>query len=155
MTCRPEAECIGCAPAGEICAVGDDPTGTNECCPGNPDGMELCTPAVAGVSRCGSEGTDEMCIEDGEVCATPEDCCSGVCTDADGDGVLTCSESCVPEGGSCTRNADCCEGNCRSDFTCGPPEVDCVPLGGDCTTNAECCSGYCDPATMQCSVILE
>lgn len=28
----------GCAPAGEICGAGRDPVGTNECCPGMPDG---------------------------------------------------------------------------------------------------------------------
>jgi len=128
--------------------------GTNDCCPGGDEGRMLCQYAVAGVHRCQGPGTVDECLADGETCATPDECCSGVCTDADGDGVLTCSESCVPEGGACTRSADCCAGNCRADGTCGPPEVACVPLGGSCTTDAECCTDYCDPMTMQCSTII-
>jgi hypothetical protein len=140
----------GCAPAGEICRVTGDPQGTNECCPGNPDGMELCQPSVAQIDRCLGQ---RECLADGEECSTPEECCGGVCT-PDADGVLRCGSQCIPDGGACTRSADCCSGNCRPDGTCGPPEVACVPLGGACTTSDACCSGYCDPATMQCSVPL-
>jgi hypothetical protein len=82
------------------------------------------------------------CLPSGDLCATPEQCCGGICA-PDANGVLHCRESCIPSAGACTTDADCCDRFCGQDGTCGPPQVDCIPLGAACTESAECCYGTC------------
>ncbi len=118
-----------------------------------PDGMELCRPTgIAQVYRCQGEEVRDMCLADGEECATPDECCGGICV-PDAMGVLRCGAMCIEDGGACTRDADCCGGYC-TDGVCAEPVVMCLPLGADCTEDGECCSGYCDPEFMVCSTTL-
>ncbi|CAG7820923.1 unnamed protein product, partial [Allacma fusca] len=46
-----------------------------------------------------------QCLDDGYVCITNPQCCSGFCTD------LTCGP-CKEEGSWCFYNSDCCLGWC-------------------------------------------
>jgi hypothetical protein len=155
----------GCAPAGEICEPG-----TNECCPGNPEGQAFCQPGALGVLRCqvsatsckpagspcdqGAEGcsgvcTDKTCgapacIPDGEPCAFGDQCCGKICAPDPTTGALVCSPACIQPGQGCTTHADCCDGYCDpKTLTCGQPPSGCVPLGGSCKVNTDCCSGGC------------
>jgi hypothetical protein len=155
-----------------------DPTGTNECCPGMPDGREFCITGVAGVDRCQTrdckvEGRECAtdgdccsgkctnkacdpgieCLPDNDPCATPEQCCSHVCA-PDSQGVLRCNPGCIAEQGGCTSDADCCSGSCNSAGVCGPGIVDCIPLGGACAGSGECRDGTCDPDANTCQVEL-
>lgn len=130
----------GCAAAGEICRVTGDTAATRACC-GDEAGRSLCRPAGgAELDRCATERAATVCVANGEPCATPEECCSGVC--APEGGVLVCSASCRAEGVGCTRAADCCGGEC-DDGTCRGATRSCLPLGAGCTAASGCCSGVC------------
>ncbi len=165
--CVAEADAIGrcanppsCAPAGEICGVGGSSMGTNECCPGNPDGREFCVPSAAGVHRC--LFGFPMCLPDGRMCTSDDECCTGVCMDG------TCGASstmdggttpmCLADGAVCATPDQCCSGICTDAdgdgvLTCNEM---CVADGGSCTTSADCCSGNCrtdgtcGPADVMC-----
>ena len=133
----------GCAPAGEVC-VG----GSNECCPGNPDGQEFCLPTAIGVDRCLVSG---QCKLEGVGCATPDECCSGICEGG------TCGAlACFADGESCAFSDQCCSGYCLPDaagnLVCGAA---CVADGGDCTASTDCCNGYCDSQSLACGVIIQ
>jgi hypothetical protein len=126
----------GCAPPGEICEEG-----TNECCPGNPDGDQYCQLNNVGILRCLPEDWDE-CLPDDAICTHAAECCSGICV-PDGNGVYHCSPGCVADGEPCTTDADCCSGSCNEDGICGPSDNPCVPLGGQCAVDEDCCSNEC------------
>jgi len=104
------------------------------------------------------------CLNPGQECVTPADCCSGVCeVDLAGDTVCQPGGSCAPAGDACAVAVDCCSLACVPDGNGGhvcsdqPGDV-CEPEGGACLDDAGCCSndcqnnGVCDDAGPGCSV---
>jgi hypothetical protein len=134
----------GPKPAGEVCD--DRFSGTHDCCGGD----DACRPDVLGIERCFGEGFVD-CLADGETCEFNAQCCSGLCLQATGGG-LVCGRGCLENGLACTSSAECCLGICNAQGVCGP-EAGCTPDGQACTANVDCCSGFCDPATGQCAPV--
>lgn len=123
--------------------------------------------AVLFAAACGgsSSKTDPQpdpspaCLGVAELCATPESCCSGICTagecgctPASGtpctSSAACCSgfvcgaaHTCVtgdrPEGDYCAYPFDCATNNCTAAHTCGPT---CTGWGKSCTNSDQCCN---------------
>jgi len=134
-----------CAPAGEVCEGG-----TNECCPGNPDGKEFCLTTAIGVDRCFV--SELMCATEGSNCSDPSDCCSGVCEDG-----MCGALVCIADEQPCAFSDQCCSGICAPDsvtgeLVCSPA---CLPDGESCTADGDCCNGFCDPQTLICGIIVQ
>jgi len=128
----------GCAPAGEICEPG-----TNECCPGNPEGMSRCQPSALGVKRC-RHAPPPNCIADEAPCAFGDQCCNKVCAPRSPSGALVCSPGCLAQGEDCASNTDCCHGTCDPGVRrCAKAPATCAALGASCAVNTDCCSGAC------------
>ncbi len=118
-----------------------------------------------------SAGAAFACRENGSICRTSDDCCSGRCEqgyclqagtcDAPGtpcstrngccshrcdpsgrSNELACDQFCMADGAHCTGARDCCSLACNSG-TCGGPM--CLTAGTPCSGDASCCSGRCEP----------
>jgi hypothetical protein len=108
-----------CIPEGDVChytglLVCASNSQPDNCCaaPGNSG---VCMLDRLNIPRCYGLGTS--CVNEGESCASSQDCCDGVPCLPDDTGHLKCAAmSCVPENGICTTTSDCCTG-----FACQVP----------------------------------
>ncbi len=143
--CKDSAPPAGDGPASEL---------------GSGDGVKL------GDGKKPTDGAKPVCTPYGATCASPAECCSGLCTDKvcaagkcgePGAGcalatdccLLNCSGgkcgggSCVSDGQACTAGGTpCCSTRCEGG-TCKPLNPACKTAGNACGGNAECCSGTC------------
>ncbi|OGR15056.1 MAG: hypothetical protein A2341_05650, partial [Deltaproteobacteria bacterium RIFOXYB12_FULL_58_9] len=135
-----------CKPRGELCG------NNGECCEAF-DG-QYCRVAVGGAKRC-LRGPADPCFVNGEICATADDCCGGLCVQ-DGCGEFRCG-GCQSDGTACDNNCECCSGTCEPWSTyggenrCGTEEIPCRAEGDTCLIAADCCDGQCsyDPVLDQ------
>lgn len=136
--CVEDRDCLDGNCEGDVCEV---PTG-DTCNDAQLNGDE--TDIDCGGEQC-------QACDDGEACAAPSDCVSGVCTDdecqppACDDGVQNgdetdtdCGGACgatCGEGDDCTGNGDCTDGVCLDDNTCAAAlSVDVDPVCEEYTT---------------------
>ena len=124
-----------------------------------------CSPSCGTSETCKNGG---CCLNTGEFCNVPGDCCSGVCQSntfyntcrcklkgADcGHGSECCSGSCVAGkcgcghvGDACNTNGDCCYGTC---FTLFSSSCECAAIDAACGENSDCCSGNCVGGFCKC-----
>jgi hypothetical protein len=78
-----------------------------------------------------------QCAQNGQMCATGANCCSGTCVGG------ICQNACQPDGGPCMNFQDCCSGVCAQG-KCG---TQCKQDGTGCMLGSECCSGSCNAGT--------
>lgn len=115
-----------CNPDGAICGSPEEGTAACSDSLSAPNGMKCCGTKQADwegdaqdacvadsllVPRCSTV----ECVEQGENCATSDDCCGGQPCVQDKDGHFVChgspGETCSEEGGPCSASADCCVGS--------------------------------------------
>ena len=134
---------MGDKEVGEICKDAAGVT-VHNCCLGQTATQdEICQVTATGVFRCGS--VVSTCLPDGEQCSIGSQCCNGVCSPGEVNGMssLVCgggTMSCLENGTTCTASADCCSGYCDPNTnTCGTNSSGCSPLGGSCQEASDCC----------------
>src|SRR5687767_8626632 len=81
----------------------------------------------------------------GGLCATSNDCCTGLRCNTSG----TCETGCRGSGETCSSPSACCSGNCENG-QCGP-RIGCADQGQGCQDSNECCTGLqCQGSPGQC-----
>ena len=128
---------------------------------------DAATPDAATPDAGGADGGTCTLLDNGQLCTSHGECCSGNCAEHDN---LPMACACVAPGIACGRNADCCNMDCvdglcalscgSADIICGGSINSCCAdlacLGGRCrtrgmclaqdevcTSGADCCSGSC------------
>lgn len=91
-----------------------------------------------GAGKPGTEGPCGSGSRADNICASDNDCCTGLCKTGlkNKDGKGRCR--CVRRKGACTEDKNCCNELPCADGVCGGPT--CVPPQGECTDVSECCS---------------
>lgn len=140
----------GCRPSQNRCAS------DAECCSGT------CTDGPPGVGRCGGMPGPMMtnhCLNIGEVCEKPSDCCAGETCSADSSKRFRCTPSggrCLTDRYPCALSDECCGGYCLPDSTAALScHSLCAPIGAPCTATDDCCMGACvgSPGSLICSPV--
>jgi hypothetical protein len=140
--------------AAASCSTGTEPptfVGIGPSDPGGPSQDGLGSPGSGGSTEAGAGGqstntftttTTPICAQDGDVCTSGTECCSGLCNN-DICGPPACAGLAMACGGAVT----CCDPN----STC-EQALCCMPNGATCLTAADCCpsapvcsSGSCAP----------
>lgn len=82
------------------------------------------------------------CLDIGQACTDPTECCGGVCTRGF---CSTTTGTCEAAGEECLAPSDCCSGRCETeaDGVRRCQATTCVAAGGACEAAFECCSLYC------------
>ena len=122
----------GRADAATCKLVGQDCTGSTDCCTANCDATS---------KKCAAPVT--QCKAPGATCATGNECCTFSCT-----GGTCANKQCVSDNGACGADTDCCGGRCAPDGmgggTCTPLNTTCKTSGNACGPTDRCCSGTCN-----------
>lgn len=164
---------MSCNPQGNVCHYKDYACGVSSaranCCAGLGAKGGVCQLDPLGVPRC--NGLGDSCREQGETCASADDCCDDRPCVPDQAGVLRCAatpegQGCLASDSACTVNADCCagetcirpigstQGSCRQNSVPdagtrdagasdagSPPSTSCAQYGQNCASGADCCNG--------------
>jgi hypothetical protein len=135
---------ISCTPQGGICKYDD--ADYVAFCGGNSTSPNNCCNFLGASSNCALDRLNiprcdalSECRQDGESCATSDDCCGGVPCVQNEAGSFVCYDppgggECVPSSGPCTIDGDCCRGSLcirlpgEPSGVCGNTTVD--PPGG-------------------------
>jgi hypothetical protein len=152
--CRADSDCCsGRCSRGLCCQLRDGGCQTNgDCCFGAcnggfcgcssqnfgacGEGADCCPPLGCVSSANYGNGANVCCLGTGQTCQSPNDCCSGDCTNQQ------CV--CLGNGSSCGNGGSCCDGG-----ICAVPDggyyqfVCCQANGSPCHFGNECCSGTC------------
>jgi hypothetical protein len=108
---------------------------------------------VDGGARDGRAGADatlvSSCRVTGGGCASPGDCCSGLCQS----GTCAAQPGCASNGAACSGPAGCCSGRCAAGACADAVPGQCQAPGTACTANDTCCSGRCAPVTGMAGVV--
>jgi len=150
--CSADGQCCGGTCAGGVCAPlnATCDTSGNECTAATAG--QCCSKTCVG-GKC-SLGVS-FCIQPGDVCSRPQDCCTGGCTIAPGKTLGTCD---IPPKGSafctgvdgvvCGGCGDCCSRLCAPFGPSGvkicQPASGCHVTGDLCRKNSDCCGGELD-----------
>lgn len=149
---------MGCSPQGNVCHVRDYvcsvSAASNNCCgldlgPGNEQGE--CQLDLQGVPRC--TGLDDVCLENGTLCAMNADCCSRACQPSQGQLRCVEGETCLVDETPCSATSECCAGLlCQRQGsqvfgTCSQNRsgLSCALAGQTCEEETDCCgSATCE-----------
>ena len=81
------------------------------------------------------------CAAPGVACSTRSSCCSGRCEPLGRSGALACTQYCQADGTRCADPSDCCSLGCNGG-TCGGSL--CETSGAPCAGDSQCCSAQCN-----------
>jgi len=161
-SCSADSECCGgtcgdggtCTPLNDSCKTSGNACGdSNECC------SEFCLDGF-----CSSQPS--YCIQQSDVCTNDFECCTGMCTKADGASVGTCDIVPASGAGNCKSagevcggvytggelpvcGGECCSRACQpyaptGVMICQPPSG-CRPTGEVCANDSDCCGSEGNP----------